>query len=100
MVRVCIEQDVAPAHNDAMQGFTCLMAACTNEGAEVMELLLKHGGSIHARDGTPVSHLSSRVLHTILSCTEFCACRAVVLQVMLPFLQTIANMMLLCCEVS
>ena len=39
-----------------MQGFTCLMGACTNYDAAVLELLLKHGGDVHAQDKTPVGH--------------------------------------------
>lgn len=35
------------------EGFTCLMAACTNYDTAVLELLLKHGGDVHARDKTP-----------------------------------------------
>ena len=40
----------------AMQGFTCMKGACTNYDAAVLELLLKHGGDVHAQDKTPVSH--------------------------------------------
>ena len=32
------------------------MAACTNEDAQVVQLLVTKGADVHARDGTEVSH--------------------------------------------
>ena len=37
-----------------LQGFTCLMGACTNEDAQMVQLLVTKGADIHARDGTEV----------------------------------------------
>lgn len=35
------------------------MAACTNEDAEVVKLLVQHGADLHAQDGTEVSQVTS-----------------------------------------
>lgn len=52
-----------------MQRFTCLMAACTNDDAEVLKLLLKHGGDIHAQDNTQVRHCCPALSHAPVTCT-------------------------------
>ena len=47
-----------------LQGFTCLMGACTNEDAQVAQLLVTKGADVHARDGTEVSDEHS--VHVLL----------------------------------
>ena len=42
-------------HVVLLQGFTCLMGACTNKDAQVVKLLLSYGADLHACDGTEVS---------------------------------------------